>query len=188
MLLRMEIQRKAYNFRDLTGARFGRLTVIRRAPDTTGRKVNWLCRCECGKEKPVRASSLVNGRATSCGCLQREVAAKSFTTHGGTYTPEYQAWASMIQRCTNENCSNWHNYGGRGIAVCAAWLNSFEAFLAHIGKRPSGQHSLDRIDVNGNYEPGNVRWATLAEQRRNIRRGLRRKRKKVVVPCSWPIS
>ena len=90
--------------------------------------------------------------------------------HGGTGTPEYLAWKDMKQRCTWPSLAQWKDYGGRGITVCREWMESFEAFLAHIGPRPSAEFSLDRIDVNGNYEPGNVRWATRLQQRHNRRR------------------
>lgn len=89
------------------------------------------------------------------------------TTHGLTKTPEYRAWHSMKQRCLNPNCSRWDKYGGRGIAICQIWLDSFEAFLADMGPRPSQDHSIDRVDNDGDYEPGNCRWATRSEQQRN---------------------
>ena len=90
-------------------------------------------------------------------------------THNKSNTPEYEAWAHIVQRCTNPRCKAWKHYGARGISICDEWRRSFESFLAHIGLRPSPKHSIDRINNDGNYEPGNVRWATLYQQRRNHR-------------------
>jgi hypothetical protein len=94
-------------------------------------------------------------------------------THGRFGTPEYRVWAAMKRRCCNPNVWNFHRYGGRGIRMCDEWRDSFAAFYAHIGQRPSAQHSVDRIDNNGNYEPGNVRWATRQQQRANQRKRQR---------------
>ena len=106
-------------------------------------------------------------------------------THGesnrGNPTPEYAAWAAMKQRCTNRNAPPFIHYGARGISVCERWMNSFEAFLADVGRRPSPKHSIDRIDNDGDYEPGNVRWATRKEQRANT--GHRQRTKIVVLPA-----
>jgi hypothetical protein len=153
-------------YKDLTGRRFGRLTVMRRegsVPNGSGTAPTWLVRCECGQEKPVRGADLRSGHVTSCGCLSRP--------HGMFGTPEYSAWVAMIQRCTNPRNSQHRLYGGRGITVCERWAESFPAFLADMGPRPSATHSLDRYPNNstGNYEPGNCRWATQTEQARNKR-------------------
>ncbi|MEV8032248.1 hypothetical protein [Streptomyces sp. NPDC086182] len=145
------------------GARFGRLTVI--GERLIGGQSRVPVRCDCGMEKVVFVDHL--GKSThSCGCLNREVCA----THGMSRSPEWMAWQGMRQRCTNPKSLQWPNYGGRGIQVCDEWLNSFEAFLAEVGRRPTDGHSIDRIDTNGNYEPGNVRWATASQQQRNTRR------------------
>jgi Staphylococcus phage HNH endonuclease len=148
---------------DVTGRRYGRLIAIMRvkAPRTS-----WLCRCDCGVEKVVRYSKLKRGQL-SCGCLRRP--------HGMSYSPEYKSWISMLSRCRSTKGRDWKNYGSRGIAVCEEWQHSFQAFLAHVGLRPTAKHSIDRINNDGNYEPGNVRWATADVQANNRRNGALRK-------------
>lgn len=161
--------------RDLVGTRYGRWVVLRRS----GMQY-CICRCECGIEKEVLISNLRRGKSLSCGCLARELASfrsKNAATHGHTrdhsMTPEYRAWHSMKRRCTRPTSPEYANYGGRGIKVCERWINSFEAFLSDMGLRPSSIHSLERINNDGNYEPGNCKWATLKEQHRNTRRTAR---------------
>jgi len=161
---------------DLTGQRFGRLTVVEKAERATDGRALWRCTCECGGEKITRAQRLSSGATRSCGCLGREKSAerapdlsRANRTHGMTDTPEYESWSAMVQRCTNQRNPDYSGYGGRGITVCGRWRTSFEAFYADMGPRPA-ETSLDRIDVNGNYEPGNCRWATRKEQQRNTRR------------------
>jgi hypothetical protein len=144
---------------DLTGQRFGRLIVKRFAGmNRTGAR--FYCQCDCGGEAISQGIDLKRGDIRSCGCLVREIAAYNSKTyvfiHGETnqnLTGEYRAWRSMRQRCYNPKCKAFRNYGGRGISVCELWLNSYPAFLADMGRRPSPDHSLDRIDNNGNYEP-----------------------------------
>ncbi len=153
---------------DIAGQRFGRLVATKLAGRAKNRDCLWLCRCDCGEERAFNVGNLRGGRSKSCGCLQRELTANRNTTHGLRWTPEYIVWRGMFSRCTNPNERAFHNYGGRGIVVCDRWY-SFEAFWEDMGSRPSSDHSIDRIDVNGNYEPGNCRWATVKEQQRNKR-------------------
>ena len=150
------------------GEEFGRWVVIALPP---GRKA--VCKCRCGAERLVYRSNLRSGVSLSCGCLANEITAARNTTHGEPQnSPEYMAWANMRQRCSNQNREDYERYGARGIAVCEEWLHDFPGFLAHIGRRPGPGYSIDRIDNERGYEPGNVRWATAKEQAAN-----RRKRK-----------
>lgn len=146
------------------GMRFGRLTAIRQVA-----RRHWLFRCDCGDERAAQVSNVTAGSTRSCGCLLREVAGHHTIKHGMHGTPEYRAWRNMIARCEYPNVKNFPDYGGRGIRVCTEWRHDFDAFLNHIGRRPDLRMSIDRIDVNGNYEPGNVRWATPEQQSQNRR-------------------
>jgi hypothetical protein len=149
---------------------FDRWTVLSRA-EPSNNCVRWLCRCVCGTERPVRESHLRSRASRSCGCVHRGEPRISRTQHGGYRSPEYRAWAHMIERCNNPDVPGYENYGGRGVRVCERWRNSFEDFLSDIGRRPSPRHSIDRFPNNdGNYEPDNCRWATPSEQMRNTRR------------------
>lgn len=157
---------------DYIGKRFGRLTVIGRLPSRGhGKGTKLICRCDCGNETEVFASNLTRGHTTSCGCLKREiVAAGAHTTHGKRQTRLYEIWRSMKQRCTNPNKINYARYGGRGIKVCSEWMESFEAFYEWATTHGyKDDLSLDRINNDGNYEPGNCRWATPKEQAANRR-------------------
>jgi hypothetical protein len=156
---------------DLIGRVFLGLQVLQRA-GSQGKGSTWLCRCTlCQTVTTVRRDVL--GRQASCGCAARADSRSRKTKHGGYGTPEYDAWVSLIQRCTNPRNVKYPLYGARGIRVCDEWAGSFAAFLAHVGPRPSSQHSIDRIDTNGHYEPGNVRWATLKVQNSNRRNVVR---------------
>lgn len=153
--------------RDYTGKRFGRLQVLK--ADLSGRNVRWTCLCDCGKQSLVATAKLTNGHTRSCGCLSREAIAESRTTHGKTKTPEYKSWQKIIERCESPLDPAFARYGGRGITIAEAWRKDFPAFLAEVGERPSPHHSIDRIDNDKGYEPGNVRWATPTEQACNRR-------------------
>ncbi len=161
----------------LEGRRFGRLTVLTRGGATRSPcgkvHTNWICQCDCGKTRIVLGDNLRSGGTVSCGCLRREITIRRLTTHGeanrGGCSAEYNCWLNLIARCENQNSKNWPLWGGRGIRVCARWRQSFVAFLADMGRKPSPRHSIDRIDPDGHYEPGNCRWATPSEQRRNRR-------------------
>lgn len=160
--------------KDLSGLRFGRLTVIRRVTNSTsnGRGHKWECRCSCGETKVVLRRYLVTDRIRSCGCLLNESRGHNLRTHGLSYTPEFKTWVSMIERCKNTG-RTWQVYhGARGIKVCDRWL-VFENFLADMGHRPSPQHSIDRIDNDGDYTPDNCRWATPKQQSANTHRNVR---------------
>ena len=157
----------------LEGQRFGRLTVLSRSINNTHRHSRWLCLCECGTEKIVAIGHLRTGGVKSCGCLRREVVTNTKTKHGGAYSSEYTSWAGMFQRCTNPKNQDYADYGGRGIQVWKAWKD-FRNFLKDVGPKPSPKLSLDRINNEGNYEPGNVRWATQAQQVRNSRKRRRK--------------
>ena len=164
----------------MIGNRFGRLVVVYR-DGRSGNDAAWQCRCDCGKTRRVRADHLSSGATTSCGCYRRANLLSMVTKHARAGTPEYRAWKGMKTRCTNDREKGWKNYGGRGIRVCDRWLNSFEAFLADVGPRPSPQHSIDRFpDNDGNYEPGNVRWATRKQQSENRRKPSRKEGSHVV--------
>ena len=165
-----------HNFVDLTGRRFGRLVVTAFGGKRRGR-CYWVCACDCGEATHVQSDDLNSSHTRSCGCLQAEVTTKrnfASVKHGhcpkARPSPEYTTWNAMKMRCTNPRNIKWPLYGGRGIKVCDRWMGSFEAFLADMGPRPSRRHSIDRIDGDKNYEPGNCRWATPLEQRHNRRR------------------
>ena len=149
---------------DMTGKRYGRLVAIER--DGSVELSFWKCVCDCGYIGTFHGQNLRSGYTKSCGCLHREIVA---TAGGASNTPEYETWWHMILRCHDEKQTGYRRYGGRGISVCDSWRNSFDAFFADMGPRPSDKHSIDRIDNDGNYEPSNCRWATKKEQSRNTR-------------------
>lgn len=157
---------------DLTGIRFGRLVVVSKI-ESSSRQKQWNCLCDCGKEKVFYATNLKSGKSQSCGCMRTEMIIERSLKHGnrgkGQTTREYEVWCSMISRCESKSDTSYHNYGERGIKVCDRWRSSFENFLADMGKRPSNKHSIDRIDVNGDYEPTNCNWTTVEVQRQNRR-------------------
>lgn len=161
---------------ELAGQTFGRLTVLEFAGITAVQKHSvWRCVCSCDESSVVlvQGRSLVNGGTRSCGCLASESTTTRSTTHGKSRTSEYRVWAGMKDRCLNPNSRNFPDWGGRGIQVCQRWQESFEAFLEDVGLRPEKGMSLDRINNAGNYEPGNVRWATWEQQQNNRRSSSR---------------
>jgi hypothetical protein len=149
------------------------MKIIGEAGRDSAHRRRVLCLCVCGNEFAADAWKVNNGWTKSCGCLKPGIISAARTTHGQArpQTGEYRSWYLMKNRCLNPKDKRYDRYGGRGIAVHPEWLNSFEAFFAYMGKRPTAKHSIDRYpNYDGNYEPGNVRWATPVEQRRNQER------------------
>ena len=157
---------------DIASQRFGRLIAIRRLNrigSTTGYR--WLCRCDCGSRAIVTVGRLRSGNTRSCGCLHRDTVRDYMTTHGATlyrkYTGAYKSWLGMKLRCNYRCYQHYDCYGGRGIKICKRWMR-FQNFLADMGERPPN-HSLDRINNDGDYKPSNCRWATRSMQAKNRR-------------------
>ena len=157
--------------KDRTDIKYGRLTA-KYIFDRRNDKIRWFCECSCGNTCVVIGGNLSSKHSTSCGCWPKERAFFINLTHGKAHTPEYRSWSGMKNRCYNKKTNNYFFYGGRGITVCARWLESFENFLKDMGERPSLQHSIDRINNTGNYELSNCKWSTHTEQNRNTSRNI----------------
>jgi hypothetical protein len=160
-----------------TGDRYNRLTIIREVEPQIIKNFarirrRFECKCDCGNIWIGNLFALRNGTTKSCGCYNLE----KKTTHNKKHTKEYRVWLNMKTRCYNPKDISYKNYGGRGIRVCDRWINSFENFYTDIGPKPNPEYSIDRIDVNGNYEPSNCKWSTIIEQNMN-RRNVRHKSK-----------
>ncbi len=171
----------------LINKKFNRLTIL----FFVVKRVNipyYQCRCDCGKEKCIAIYDIINGHTKSCGCLAIESKLVAKLIHGegkrGRFTKEFRAWTNIRQRCYNQNNRAYKNYGGRGIRVCDRWMVSFENFLNDVGRAPSNDHSLDRINNNGDYEDGNCKWSTRKEQNNNTRQNLMIEYKGEIKTCA----
>lgn len=159
--------------KDLTGQRFGRLVVIVRAGTSPKREATWKCLCECGKTIVLPSYNLRSGNTKSCGCLNSEEARKRAATHNMSRSRLHRVWEGMKQRCCNPNSARYHQYGGRGITICAEWQNDFQAFYdwamanGYDENAPKGQCTIDRIDNDKGYSPDNCRWVDMKTQRNN---------------------
>lgn len=155
-----------YHFSNITGEKYGRLTVIdQHTIRTNSGQIRWNCKCDCGKEVTIIGSDLRSGRTTSCGCLKKE----RLTTHGMSKKPEYRVWADIKTRCNNKNYKQYKDYGGRGIKLCKEW-DSFENFYKDMGDRPSIGHEIDRYNNNENYSKVNCRWVIRKINNQNQRK------------------
>lgn len=166
-------------FVDLTGMKFNRLTVLgidhKKKKLPHGSSVYWCCKCDCGNISIVDTTSLKSGHSKSCGCLSRETTSKIHKTHGLTNSKLYRTWANIKRRCYNSNSDDYPRYGGRGIGVFEDWINDFQAFSDYVSALPNYDvkgYTLDRINNDGDYAPGNLRWTDRKTQCRNIRRNI----------------
>ena len=157
---------------EIAGQKFGRLTACKETNKRADGKVVWECMCDCGNKVEVSGKLLKSGNTKSCGCIAAELlsARNMKYPYEVRHLREYIIWAHIKSRCYNKNDAGYKDYGGRGIGMHVEWISNPIAFIEYIGKRPSPKHSIDRIDNDGNYEPGNVRWATRSDQARNTRK------------------
>lgn len=161
---------------DINGVKFDRLLVVVSVGKDKRNNILWDCICECGNRRVVRTSDLTSGKTKSCGCDigDRISNGRSKNWYNNKFTPKeikllYDSYLKMKGRCYNVKRKDYERYGGRGIIVCDRWLESFDNYYEDMGNKPSPNHSVDRIDNNGNYEPSNCKWSTYAEQNRNRR-------------------
>lgn len=176
---------KMYKFNDLSGKRFGKLTVIGQAGRTADRHILWECKCDCGGSAFSSGKDLVSGHTRSCGCLQKETVSRNRYKHGDRDGRLYQVWKSMIKRCENENDKSYRYYGLIGVSVCPEWHDyvSFRSWAMENGyddKAKYGACTIDRINPYGNYEPSNCRWISNAEQQKNKRKDWDRRMKNAI--------
>ncbi|MBO7323463.1 MAG: hypothetical protein J6U51_07770 [Bacteroidales bacterium] len=162
-------QKERHSIEFYVGKKYGRLTILSLSYSPERKKYICKCKCDCGVTKEIDLTRIRNGNTLSCGCYLKEIRGKASITHHQSNTKEHKAWRHIKERCYNSNSKYFHNYGGRGVVMCERWKRSFENFLQDMGPAPSKQHSVDRINVDGNYEPGNCRWATRTQQNRNKR-------------------
>lgn len=153
--------------KDYTGVKFNYLTVIKNSTDSGCGKRLVYCKCDCGNERDFILDNVKNGSTKSCGCFNIKTIGALNRSHGKRWTIEYNTWCSMKARCYRKTSPDFATYGGVGIIVCDRWINSFQNFFDDMGSKPTSQHSIDRIDTNGNYEPSNCRWATKEQQSEN---------------------
>lgn len=174
-------------FEDITGKIFNNWKVLKRVADGKRKETQYLCECKCGTKRIVKAYALKNGRSKSCGCLRAELARDKHIKHGKTGTRIYNIWRSMKKRCYIKSSKDYIRYGKRGILICSEWKESFENFYNWaINNGYNDNLTIDRIDVNGNYEPSNCRWITMKEQQSNKRSNHLITYKGVTLPvCLW---